>query len=246
MWLSVLLCAVAFGIAFGMTGVGSVFAVPILTYVIGLPPHQAVCVAMVSVTSLSAITSLFRSRGGDIDWRKGLLVASAGLIGAPIGAWASHRLSPRGLMLVFAICVAGIALRLLLSKTKENSPKLPPLLALLFIAGFAAGFLAGLLGLGGVLVVPALALLGRLEIHRAIATSFFVIFAIGATAITFHFMEGQRVPYGLTFLFAMGGLLGLILGHWFAKRLPSRKLEVIFALAMLGISFFILAQTLFS
>ena len=46
------------GIAFGMTGVGSIFAVPLLVYALGLPPHQAVCVAMLFVSTLAFAENL--------------------------------------------------------------------------------------------------------------------------------------------------------------------------------------------
>ena len=51
---------------------------------------------------------------------------------------------------------------------------------MLIAAGLSTGLLAGLLGSGGVLIVPSLVLLGGLAIHRAIATSLPVIYAITA------------------------------------------------------------------
>src|SRR5207248_2160463 len=93
-------CGLAFGIAFGLTGVGSVFAVPMLVYALGLGPHQSVCVAMVSVSSLSALTTALRWRGGQIEFRAGAVLATMGILGAPLGAWIGRFVSGKWLMVI--------------------------------------------------------------------------------------------------------------------------------------------------
>ena len=67
MWPLTLAYGFAFGIAFGLAGVGSVFAVPILVYAVGLSAHQAVCVAMIAVSLLSALGAVMRWKSGEMD-----------------------------------------------------------------------------------------------------------------------------------------------------------------------------------
>jgi uncharacterized membrane protein YfcA len=250
MWMVTFACGVAFGIAFGLTGVGSVFAVPMLVYAVGLGAHQAVCVAMVSVSSLSALTTALRWRGGEIEFRAGAVLAAMGILGAPLGAWIGHSLSGKWLMVIFACIVTIIGLRMLV---RGSEPAMPGARALaekgahrlaLALAGVATGILAGLLGIGGLLIVPSLVLLGRLEIHRAIATSLPVIFVISVAAISSHFLGGQRVPLNSTALFVVGGALGMIAGTRLGKRLSGQRLRTVFAAAMLAIAAFILVQNL--
>ncbi|NJM30301.1 MAG: TSUP family transporter, partial [Rhizobiales bacterium] len=64
-----------------------------------------------------------------------------------------------------------------------------PCALVLALVGLGTGFLSGLLGVGGgFLIVPALVLVTRMGVHRAVATSLLVISVIGvsgaATAIS--------------------------------------------------------------
>lgn len=247
MWLLALSCGVAFGVIFGLTGVGSVFAVPLLTYGFGLPPHQAVCIAMISVNVLALISTALRWRGSEFAPRAGIVMAAAGIAAAPLGAAVGRMLSGRWLMLVFSLCVAVIAVRLLIhrGRTPENTAsRVPatPFSLSLALAGAAAGFLAGLLGIGGVLITPALVLLGRVEIHRAIATSLPVVFAISISAIASHLLGGQTVPPVLAAAFIGGGSAGVGFGIRLGRRISSPRLELIFAVAMLGIAAYVWAR----
>lgn len=251
MWLLALSCGLMVGVAFGLTGVGSVFAVPALVYLLGVGPHQAVCVSMVAVLTLAALNTILRWRGKEIDLRIGLIMASTGVLGAPVGAWIGRFLSARGLMMVFAAFVVFIALRLVFrgEETETNATSTEPREGArwpaLGFAGIATGLLAGLLGIGGVVIVPALVLLGGLEIHRAIATSLPVIFVIGLSAVSAHFLGGQRVPPDITTLFVLGGAVGMIGGMRIGKRLSAPRLQQVFAAAMLAVVAFIIARMFF-
>jgi uncharacterized protein len=249
MWVLAFACGVAFGIAFALTGVGSVFAVPMLVYAIGLRAHQAVCVAMMSVSSLSALLTATQWRRGEIEFRAGAVIAATGVFGAPLGAWLGRFLSGRWLMFVFACVITLIAVRMLLRKREPSMPgahvlanKATPRLALA-LARLTTGILAGLLGIGGLLIIPSLVFLAGMEIHRAIATSPLVVLVIGLAAISSHFFAGQIVPPVATAPFVVGGALGTVAGLRLRKRLPERQLQIVFAAAMLGVAAFILGHT---
>lgn len=93
---------------------------------------------------------------------------------------------------------------------------------MLIMAGLSTGLLAGLLGSGGVLIVPSLVLVGGLAIHRAIATSLPVIYAISVVAISSHLLGGQSVPIIVAAWFLAGGAVGLFAARRSAKTLPAR------------------------
>jgi uncharacterized membrane protein YfcA len=115
---------------------------------------------------------------------------------------------------------------------------------MLIAAGMSTGLLAGLLGAGGVLIVPSLVLLGGLAIHRAIATSLPVIYAISIAAVSSNLLGGQTVPIIVAAWFVAGGGMGLFAGKALGQRLSGRLLQKVFAFAMLAVSVFILARTL--
>ncbi len=250
MWPLTLTCGFAFGIAFGLAGVGSVFAVPILVYAVGLSAHEAVCVAMITVSFLSALGAIMRWKSGEIELRIGASVAAMGILGAPIGALIARFLSGRWLMLVFACFVILIAIRMLIGGTEPSIPGAPTLAGkgahrlALALAGLATGVLAGLLGIGGLLIVPSLVMLGGIEIHRAIATSLPVIFTISLSATSVHLLGGQRIPAAATVLFITGGLFGMFAGVRFRKRLSEQRLQFAFAVIMLAIAIFTLVRNI--
>lgn len=252
MWALVVAFGGAFGFAYGLTGVGSVFAVPMLVYALGLPPHQAVCVSMLSVSAIGLLATILKCRAGEIDFRAGAVMAAGGFAGAPLGAWAGRLLSGKWLMLVFAAFTAVIALRLLWEKAEPalgaasaTQMARSPYLRLSF-AGVFVGTVAGLLGIGGVLIAPSLVLLARLPIHRAIATTMPAIFVISLSAISSHFLAGQRVPPVTTLLFAAAGAGGLLAGMRLRHRLSGPRLQAVFAMALLAVAAFILLRNLVS
>ena len=241
---------ITFGLAFGLTGVGSVFAVPLLVYDLALPPHQAVCVSMLAVTFLSASLTAWRWRGDAIEWNAATILAATGVVGAPLGAGLGRMLSGKWLMVLFAGFVALVAARMLFSRREPSLPGAQARAAGrshslgLASAGFASGILAGLLGVGGLIIVPSLVLLRGIEIHRAIATSLLVICAIGTTAVASHLLAGQSIPLVPTTLFIAGGAAGMTMGLQIGNRLSQRRLETVFALLMLGVALFMFQRTL--
>ena len=239
-------CGMAFGVAFGLTGVGSVFAVPMLAYVIGLPPHTSVCISMVSVSLCGLLATILKWRAGEVEIRPGAIMAAGGVAGAPLGAWMGGMLPGKWLMVVFAVFVAVIALRMLTDKSKLriSASRAGAGQRMLPVAGLFVGVVAGLLGVGGVLIAASLVLLANIPIHRAIATTLPVIFIISLSAISSHLLAGQRVPPTTTLIFALSGAIGMLAGMRMGHRLSGPRLQFVFALAMLGLAGFILVRSL--
>jgi len=241
------ICGALFGIAFGLTGVGSIFAVPLLVYALGLPPHQAVCVSMVAVNLLALVSSVQRLKAHEVAVGDGLRMAIPGLLGAPLGAWIGTYLTGHALMIVFGVFVGVLAIQMLLTGEPKLKPEGNDSRArswLLIAAGLSTGLLAGLLGSGGVLIVPSLVLLGGVAIHRAIATSLPVIYAISVAAISSHLLAGQTVPLTAAAWFVAGGAAGLFTGKALGKRLPAPLMHKVFAFALLAVGVFVLGRTL--
>ena len=151
-------------------------------------------------------------------------------------------------MIVFGVFVGVLAVQMLLTGepkpaagTDAQRPRVRALM--LIVAGLATGLLAGLPGAGGVLIVPSLVLLGGLAIHRAIATSLPVIYAISLAAISSHLPGGQTVPIIVAAWFVAGGGAGLFTGRALGQRLSGPRLQKVFAFALLAVAAFILART---
>jgi uncharacterized membrane protein YfcA len=241
------------GLALGLTGMGSVFAVPLLVYGLRLGPHAAVCVSMAAVATMALVVSVRRSRLRLIKIPAGGAIAAGGALGAPVGVWLSKQLPPNLMLVLFAVLAAVIGLEMLLTgkASESNGAHLPHLrqvrvqsisaqLTLMTFVGLISGVLSGMLGVGGgFFIIPALLLFGGLKIHSAIATSLPVVVLISAVALIGHLVAGQRPSLELTGLFAAGGVVGVELGSRLGRRLDRSKLQRVFGLAVLVIAMLI-------
>lgn len=244
-------------VLFGLTGNGgSTLAVPLLVYALGFRPHAAVCTSMIAVGAMAGVRAFQTTRAGKIDKRLGWRLALGGLAGAPVGALIGRQLPERWLLLLFAALVLIVATRLWAQSSHaalDSSGSKPETSASnssqfwrLTLLGFGTGVLSGLLGVGGgFILVPGLVLIGRLEIHRAIATAMFGVALVSVAATGAHFLAGQRVSLESTGLFTIGGMIGLWPGTWLAARLSGVWLGRVLAAGLILLGAFIVVHGFF-
>lgn len=102
------------------------------------------------------------------------------------------------------------------------------------VVGAVAGALSGLFGVGGgIVIVPGLVLLGRMEQRRAHATSLAAIVPIAVAGAAGYALEGA-VDWPAAAVLVVGAAAGTLAGTQFLRRLPDRALRVIFALFMVA------------
>lgn len=102
-------------------------------------------------------------------------------------------------------------------------------IAIVLALGLGVGVLVGLLGIGGgVVLVPALVYLFRMDQHLAQGTSLFILLPpIGLGALREYWKRGQ-VDLNAGILCALGMLFGAFAGSLIALPLPSRNLKGLF------------------
>ncbi|MBI2992724.1 MAG: sulfite exporter TauE/SafE family protein [Gammaproteobacteria bacterium] len=261
------------GLALGLTGGGgSIFAVPLLIYGLGVEPHDAIGMSLVVVALVSAFGAAGGLRAKLVEYRAGLVFAAAGMLTAPLGVKLANQLSEGVILTAFATLMVLVAASMWQRASRrpdaaavvradfvpeqiEDSEAIcrinpdqklhltGPCSMVLALSGGATGVLAGLFGVGGgFLIVPALTFVTELEIHRAVATSLLVITLIGLAGAAAVVLEGRSLPWALTGMFVAGGFLGMILGHGFARRIAGPRLQKFFAAVMVVIGLFVLAS----
>ena len=238
------------GLALGMTGGGgSIIAVPILLYGLGLPAHPAIAVSLFSVSATTLFGSLEKFLGHDsnLDWKAGLILAFAGLLFAPVGTMVGALFSAPVLMLLFSFLMLFIGVRMWLKTRKkanaankdDNAEKdttegyhMPALIG----GGIVTGFLSGFLGVGGgFLIVPALTMAG-LPIKKAVTTSMLAIFIISTSGAVSHFVQDPTLDFKLGIEFAIGGVLGLNIGMHVVKSISSEWVQKIFSIFVITVA----------
>ncbi len=100
-------------------------------------------------------------------------------------------------------------------------------------ASLLAGFLGSLTGLGGgVVIVPVLALLFKVDIHYAIGASLVSVIATSSGSSAAYVRKGfSNMRIGL--LLEIATTVGAILGAFLASGTPTRKIAIIFGFALL-------------
>lgn len=96
--------------------------------------------------------------------------------------------------------------------------------------GVAAGLLSGLFGIGGgVMIVPALLLVGHMNIERAVGTSLAsLLLPVGALGAWQYYRQGN-VDMTAALLIALGLFVGAWLGAHLALKLSAQELQRAFA-----------------
>ena len=231
------------GLSLGLLGGGgSILAVPMLVYVARIGVHSAIGMSLAVVGATALVGGLVHARAGRVDLRAAALFGSAGVVGAPLGAQATHLLAPRVLLLLFAglmLAVGGLMLRSRGTPRHEASRAHPVAVP---TAGFGVGLLTGFLGVGGgFLIVPALTLFARLPIDVAIGTSLLVIAANSAAGVLGHLRQGE-MPLGFTAAFTTSAALGALAGVRLASSLDPTRLRRAFAVFVILVGLFLLAK----
>ena len=206
-------------------GGGSVLAVPLLLYVVGVrDPHVAIGVSAAGV-SLNALTALTgQARAGRVRWPCALTFALFGASGAWFGSSIAKANDGERLLLFFAVAMAAVGLAMLRPARSEGSalvrlsPRLAPRVAL---SGAGVGAAAGFFGIGGgFLIVPGLMGATGMTLALAQASSLVSVAAFGATTAVNYSLSGL-VSWPLVAAMTAGGVAGTLTGLPVAKRLGA-------------------------
>ncbi len=232
------LAGVGIGAVSSMLGIGGgIFIVPFLLLtglVAAAPAASGTSMAAVLANGLSSTWAYLRR--GATPWKVGLSVAPGAMAGGWLGAYLAGVIHPAWLASAFGVFLLYPTAVLLLGKQPKDlfsgRGKKGVGLWAAVVVGLAAGTAGGLFGLGGgVIMVPALTLLG-LDILPAIATSLFVMVPSSAVALVQHALAG-RTHWDLALPLMAGVLLGAQIGPVLSARLPAVWLRRLFALILL-------------
>lgn len=212
-------------------GGGSVLAVPLLVYVVGVrSPHVAIGTSAVAV-AVSALVNLFgHARAGNVKWRCALVFTIAGTLGAAIGSTFGKAFDGEKLLFLFGVLMIAIAALMFfrgsegenvdVRLTRATAPQLMPLLV---GYGIAVGILAGFFGIGGgFLVVPGIIAATGMPVIYAIGSSLVSVSAFGLTTAGNYALSGL-IDWRLVLFFIAGGVIGGFAGRLLAQRLASEK-----------------------
>lgn len=110
----------------------------------------------------------------------------------------------------------------------------------LLAIAFGVGALIGAVGVGGILLVAALATVGRLDIHEAAATALFTFIFTGVAGTAF-FQRRGSIDWRITVPLCAGAVLFGFIGAWANSRMPAGPLALILAAVIMFAGVYTLA-----
>jgi len=231
--------SVVVGLLGSLLGVGGgILIVPILTLFLAVPVKEAVGTSLVCVVVTSSASQLVYVARGLTNSRLGMTLEVATTLGALVGGVTAILVSGRAIFGIFAAVLVYVLISME-RKPREPLPAAPgSALAGSFVdpdtgrtiaygvdhlpgglaLSFVAGNISGLLGVGGgAIKVPVMALLMRVPLRAAIATSNLMIGVTAATGALLFFGRGLIEPR-----YAVPTALGIVIGAQLGPRLSSR------------------------
>ncbi|EKV28889.1 hypothetical protein C882_0652 [Caenispirillum salinarum AK4] len=235
------------GFSLGLIGGGgSILAVPLLLYVVGVDdPHVAIGTSALAV-AINALANLAQhARAGTVKWPCAATFAASGVAGALAGSTVGKSLDGEKLLFLFAFVMIVVAISMLRGRGGEGDPsvRINRRIALrLIMIGFVVGGVSGLFGIGGgFLIVPGIMAGSGMAVLNAVGSSLFSVGAFGLTTAANYALSGL-VAWKTAAVFIGGGVIGGIAGMKLAVLLSRRKgaLTRVFAAVLIVVAAYML------
>lgn len=253
--------ALLIGIVLGLIGGGgSILTVPVLVYLLSINPVTATAYSLF-VVGVSALVGAVRNmQKGLVDFKTAIVFA----VPAFIAVYSTRKfIVPAipdelfqvgdfmvtkniGIMVFFAIIMVVAAISMMKSKRgdvpeeSEVSYNYP----LIIIEGVVVGLLTGIVGAGGgFLIIPALVLLAKLPMKKAVATSLLII-AIKSLIGFIGDVENLEIDWTFLMSFTAVSVVGIFLGIFLNKFIDGKKLKKGFGWFVLLMGIYIIGKEL--
>jgi len=234
--------ALLIGVVLGLIGGGgSILTVPIFVYILGIDPILATGYSLFVVGSAALVGAIRNTQKGMVDFKTGIIFA----IPAFIAVYLTRKFlvpaipndlfsvgdflvtKSNGTMIFFALIMLLAAYFMIKGRTEEidEETTVEYNYPLIIVEGLVVGLLTGMVGAGGgFLIIPALVLLAKLPMKRAVATSLMII-AIKSLIGFIGDVENIEVDWTFLLSFTSISVIGIFLGIFLNKFIDGKKLK---------------------
>jgi uncharacterized membrane protein YfcA len=256
--------AVLIGISLGLIGAGgSILTIPVLVYLIGISAVDATSYSLFIVGVSAFIGVLRYVKNGLVDFKTVFVFGVPSVISifftrkyllhaipCHLFSIGGMEVTKDGLLMILLAVLMIVAAFSMIRKTpaikidaEKNNEQYRYFL--IFQQGIVVGALVGLVGAGGgFLIIPALVVLAKLPMKKAIGTSLAII----ALNSTIGFLSDFGVHhFNWSFILKFSGfaITGIIIGSYLTKFISSVKLKPAFGWFVLVMGVYIITKELF-
>lgn len=235
--------ALAIGLGMGLLGGGgSLVAVPAFVFLLHLPQKDAVVTSLAVVGLAAGAGAIGAFLRGAIPVTVAVIVGGSAIVGAYAGGLAGARLADQVQIAILGLVMVVAAAALWRQPDRRSSPAVRAPVAVLALLGLAVGAITGLVGVGGgFLIVPALVIVAGLPMREAVSASLFVIMLAALSALAGY--AGEVTPaWPFILPLAVVATAGTLAGSTVAWRLPQRRLQQAFSIALVALASFLLTR----
>ncbi len=256
-------------------GGGSILTVPILVYLFQVDAVLATAYSLFIVGLTSLVGSFSHIKLGNIHWRTAIVFGIPSIISVfltrsylvpripdpiltfgqdPSGGASMVITKSVGLLLLFAVIMVMAAYSMIkptkkpaadgLQANENTEPQFN--YPLILAEGAIVGVVTGLVGAGGgFLIIPALVLLAKLPMKKAVGTSLMIIAAKSLIGFVGDMRGDEVIDWSFLGVFSSIAVVGILLGSWLSKRIPGEKLKPAFGWFVLVMGTYIIIKELF-
>ncbi len=253
--------ALCIGIVLGLIGGGgSILTVPVFVYLMHINPITATAYSLFVVGVSALVGTVNNVRKGIVDLRTAFVFAIPALIAVYatrkylVPAIPDELFSIRefmitksiGIMIFFAIIMLLASISMIKNNKKdvETETKVIYNYPLILIEGLVVGVLTGIVGAGGgFLIIPALVLMAKLPMKKAVATSLLII-AIKSLIGFIGDVENMEIEWNFLLVFTAISVIGIFIGMYLSNYIEGKKLEKGFGWFVLIMGIYIIIKEL--
>jgi len=253
--------ALVIGVTLGLIGGGgSILTVPVLVYLLSVNPVTATAYSLFVVGTSSMVGAVNNIKKKLVDFRTATVFAIPAFIAVystrkfiipaipeqVATLWGFDLTKDIGIMLFFAIIMIVASVFMIKNHGKEEPPetKISYNYPLIILEGIVVGVLTGIVGAGGgFLIIPALVLLAKLPMKKAVATSLLII---AVKSLIGFIGDIQNLDIDWLFLMVFTGLsvIGIFLGSFLNRFIIGEKLKKGFGWFVLVMGIYIIWKEL--
>ncbi|MEM7185514.1 MAG: sulfite exporter TauE/SafE family protein [Bacteroidota bacterium] len=253
------LCALLIGVILGLIGGGgSILTVPVFVYLLSINPVTATAYSLF-VVGVSALVGAFRNlQKGWVDVRTAIVFAIPAFIAVYIARKFALPAIPDelfsvgdflvtksvGIMVFFAFIMLIASVSMIRErKGKADTSDSPRFnYPMIVLEGLLIGFITGLVGAGGgFLIIPALVLLAKLPMKKAVATSLLII-AIKSLIGFLGDVQTMSIDWKFLLSFTLLSVIGIFIGVWLQKFIDGNRLKKAFGWLVLVMGVYIIVM----
>ena len=253
--------ALIIGVVLGLIGGGgSILTVPVLVYLLSINPVTATAYSLFVVGASSLVGALNNIKKKLVDFRTATVFAIPAFIAVYstrkflvpaipehiFTLWGFELTKAIGIMLFFAVIMIVASISMIKNNGKEEmqETKVNYNYPLIILEGLVVGVLTGIVGAGGgFLIIPALVLLAKLPMKKAVATSLLII-AVKSLIGFIGDIQNLDIDWGFLTIFTALSIGGIFLGGYLNKFIDGKKLKKGFGWFVLIMGIYIIGKEL--